>query len=403
MDAHKNFAYSNVVTAPSPATSGTTLSVTAGTGTLFPAVPFNCTVWPASVQPLSTNAEIVRVTAISGDTFTITRAQENSTAMSILVGYQIAATITAKTLTDVENISVLAGNLTVPGHAAIGSDSVINLDANTILYVYEQMGARTGFGNVAFLAFNEAVAGVTAADQVYGFYGGASTHLTGAAISAQGVTGLYSQSWNAGTGTVSVLTGLFLDIANNGGGIVPEAYGSYLNYANTGTTGAYYGHRVTSVTGAGTITSIYSFFGNNQDKGTNNYFLWYDGTGTGAGVWRVNGLGIVAYYNPAFTTYTPGATNYERIVTQWNSSVAEIGTEAGGTGTIRALRIVGAATVTGSSFVTSTGTYMMQSSAAWSNGAGGSGGTLTNAPAAGNPTKWIPVNDNGTTRYIPAW
>jgi hypothetical protein len=26
-----------------------------------------------------------------------------------------------------------------------------------------------------------------------------------------------------------------------------------------------------------------------------------------------------------------------------------------------------------------------------------------NAPAAGNPTKWIPIDDNGTTRYIPAW
>lgn len=30
-------------------------------------------------------------------------------------------------------------------------------------------------------------------------------------------------------------------------------------------------------------------------------------------------------------------------------------------------------------------------------------GTLTNAPAAGNPTKWIQIDDNGTTRYIPAW
>jgi len=29
--------------------------------------------------------------------------------------------------------------------------------------------------------------------------------------------------------------------------------------------------------------------------------------------------------------------------------------------------------------------------------------TLTNAPATGNPTKWIAINDNGTTRYIPCW
>lgn len=39
----------------------------------------------------------------------------------------------------------------------------------------------------------------------------------------------------------------------------------------------------------------------------------------------------------------------------------------------------------------------------FTNGAGAGAGTLTNAPAAGNPTKWIPINDNGTTRHIPAW
>ncbi len=102
LDAHKNFAYSTVATAPSPASSGLALSVAAGDGTKFPAVPFNATVWPAGVQPSTANAEIVRVTLIATDTFTITRAQESTSARSIVVGDQIAATITAKTLTDVE-------------------------------------------------------------------------------------------------------------------------------------------------------------------------------------------------------------------------------------------------------------------------------------------------------------
>jgi hypothetical protein len=39
----------------------------------------------------------------------------------------------------------------------------------------------------------------------------------------------------------------------------------------------------------------------------------------------------------------------------------------------------------------------------FTNGAAANIGTLTNAPSVGNPTKWIPVDDNGTTRYIPAW
>lgn len=104
VDLHKNFSYSAVATAPSPALSGTSLVVSAGEGALFPTPPFNATVWPSGVSPLASNAEIVRVTAISTDTFTITRAQEGSTAKSIASGYQIAATITAKTLTDVEGL-----------------------------------------------------------------------------------------------------------------------------------------------------------------------------------------------------------------------------------------------------------------------------------------------------------
>lgn len=51
--------------------------------------------------------------------------------------------------------------------------------------------------------------------------------------------------------------------------------------------------------------------------------------------------------------------------------------------------------VGGASFITT--------STALTNGAGVGLGTLTNAPAAGDPTKWVGINDNGTTRYIPAW
>lgn len=100
-DAYKNFAVSLVATAPSPATSGTSLAVTAGHGTRFPAVPFNATIWPAGALPDPVNAEIVRVTVISTDTFTITRAQEGSTARTVVVGDLIAATITKKLLDDI--------------------------------------------------------------------------------------------------------------------------------------------------------------------------------------------------------------------------------------------------------------------------------------------------------------
>lgn len=49
------------------------------------------------------------------------------------------------------------------------------------------------------------------------------------------------------------------------------------------------------------------------------------------------------------------------------------------------------------------GASFMTTSAALTNGAGAAAGTLLTAPVAGNPTKWIAINDNGTLRYIPAW
>lgn len=129
VDTHKNFSYSLVATAPSPETSGTSLVVTAGQGSRFPAVPFNATIWQTGVQPTSANAEIVRVTAITTDTLTIVRAQEGSVARTVVVGDQISATITAKTFTDIENLATakktITENTIIPaGYSAFISGTV---------------------------------------------------------------------------------------------------------------------------------------------------------------------------------------------------------------------------------------------------------------------------------------
>ncbi len=130
-DAHRNFAYSTVATAPDPADSGTSLTVETGHGSRFPAAPFNATVWPAGDQPLVDNAEIVRVTAVAGDVLTITRAQEGTLARSVVVGDQIAATITVKTLTDVEVALRKAVNLTVRNNVAT-PNSILDVSADEI-------------------------------------------------------------------------------------------------------------------------------------------------------------------------------------------------------------------------------------------------------------------------------
>lgn len=136
-DAHKNFAYSTVATAPSPATSGTSLVVGAGDGGKFPAVPFNATIWPAGQFPLTTNAEIVRVTNISTDTLTITRTQESTSARTVIVGDQIAATITALSLTDIE------GQRAGTGSAITGGAITVNT-AGVSINVSDRAGTVTG-------------------------------------------------------------------------------------------------------------------------------------------------------------------------------------------------------------------------------------------------------------------
>lgn len=107
-DNHANFAYSTVATAPSPAASGTSVTVATGDGGLFPTAPFNCVVWPSGAQALSTNAEIVRVSAKAGDVFTIVRTQEGTSARTVVVGDQFAANITKKMITDIEQARAYA-------------------------------------------------------------------------------------------------------------------------------------------------------------------------------------------------------------------------------------------------------------------------------------------------------
>jgi hypothetical protein len=70
---------------------------------------------------------------------------------------------------------------------------------------------------------------------------------------------------------------------------------------------------------------------------------------------------------------------------------------SGGTVSVAGSIVVGSEIFTGST------SFLHRTTGTLSNGAGAGSGTLTNAPSAGNPTKWISIDDNGTTRKIPTW
>lgn len=79
--------------------------------------------WPIGAKPTTANSEIVRVTGISTDTFTIVRAQESTSARTVVVGDQIAASITAKTITDIESLGYLNSTLYTGGDISSSAGS----------------------------------------------------------------------------------------------------------------------------------------------------------------------------------------------------------------------------------------------------------------------------------------
>lgn len=108
-DVAKNFAKCTVSTGYDAAATSIVLS--SGHGAKLPTVPFNITWYNATDWPDPSddpNVEIVRVTTISTDTLTVTRAQEGTSASTKNTAsktYKMIAGFTAKVMnTDEQNL-----------------------------------------------------------------------------------------------------------------------------------------------------------------------------------------------------------------------------------------------------------------------------------------------------------
>lgn len=224
-DTHPNLAIGTVLTAPSPASSGTSLVLNSGQGARFTAtVGYNATVWPGNVLPDPTNAEIVRITAVSTDTLTITRTQEGTSARSILVGDVIVVAITAKVLTDIE--AVIASPLGAAGThlessgsvaqwiaepswgiTGDGSDGVVNFDGSTTVLGLAPVSSVYTLTRDIYLADGSQLSNSSTQIKTAGFRifcDGVLTLAAGTIISNDGTS---SGSNTAGTGGGTGTTG----------------------------------------------------------------------------------------------------------------------------------------------------------------------------------------------------
>lgn len=128
----KDYATSTVLTIPSPATSGTSLVVQTGHGARFPAAPFMATLHPPSELPTLDNAEKVEVTAKSTDTFTILRAQGDTTAKAIEAGWRISNSVFLADIPVVDSTTVNAAGATMNADTTLaGNGYFLDEDAMT--------------------------------------------------------------------------------------------------------------------------------------------------------------------------------------------------------------------------------------------------------------------------------
>lgn len=240
------------------------------------------------------------------------------------------------------------------------------------------------------------------------------------AAGAYTLSNLYKLAAGAATkgagSTITTCVGVYVESMTEGS---TNNYGVYIN-APSGGSGANVGLRNAGTTlniGAGNTAGGYGYSVLNYNQLAMNT----GGSSSAALVGDVNGTTVnsttsvvAGVIGRAFVTVNSsqtlsrlaslyGATNTSTIngtLTEYDALYLE--TPSGATVNRVINTAAGFQVRTDGSIGTAAGTFL-HSSVALTNGAAAATGTLTNAPAAGNPTKWIPIDDNGTTRYIPAW
>lgn len=254
--------------------------------------------------------------------------------------------------------------LTLAGNATIGGKLILSDGTVTAPSLYWGGNSSTGFYRIGLNNVGYAVNGTKVLDLL-------STGLT--------VTGVTTSTSFVGegtglTGTAPSLTAGNVTTNANLTGMVTSVGNATTVVTNANLTGM-----VTSVGNAATVVTNANLTGP------------ITSVGNATAVAAQTGTGSTFVMNTSPTLVTPALG-----VATATSLQSVIGNVTPNTGAFTTLSTTGALTTPGGASFHTTNTAL-------TNGAGAAAGTLLTAPVAGNPTKWIGIDDNGTIRYIPAW
>lgn len=203
LDPVANLLTSTVLTAPDPATTGTTLVIQVADTASFPdpetAGEYNLVVYPAGYEPTRANAEIIRVVSKDSNELTIEREQEGTSARTIIAGDVVAMNITAKMMNDIDaelalKLSDLSAesigdlddvDLTSAAEGKIlklnsSGDFVIANDEDTVYTHPNHSGDVTSVADGATTIANSAVTNAKMANMATKTYKGRTAGTTGA-------------------------------------------------------------------------------------------------------------------------------------------------------------------------------------------------------------------------------
>ena len=383
--------------------SGGNPNVTAGNAYLYDAVPV-----------LYGNIALSNFFEGGAGNFTVSGVQNNGTGLNCLVNLT----------TGIGNLAVgtssQLNNQTGQSNCTIGTSSLGTATApiRCVAMGASAMGSATGGTDCVALGASALQSNTSGYNNMA--IGGSSMLLnnTGHQNTAVGIGALGNNTTGAqnigigesalGNVTVSsgnIGIGLNAGLYFNGGG------GLTLNTAIGFDCGAFNSTGVDNVSiggfcwfsGTGSYNTLIGTYNSlNMTSGSGNVCIGNDSAVTGGGTVTSGSRNVVIGYNVGIQT---GTANDQLCISNYIYGTGMNGTGATISGGKLGIGIKAPnfnLDVAGS-LGCAEAAFILHSSVAITGGATGNVPTLTAGPVTGNPTKWLPYDDNGTTRYIPSW